>query len=119
MAAMKEWVSASVESPPTVFSIIRSSADSLEVKAVAQVPSAHGLHPISFRLILVPFKNGFRFRASEFYFEDIRLTLETWLAKYGESQNDRNQKNVVMITKGISSHILLAMTNLAEKINTY
>jgi len=117
MAAMEDWVAKKLAYPPMVFSVIEVSKDTLMVKAVSEVPSAKELHPISFRLVLVPKKKSFWFRASEFYFEDIRLSLEKWLEKYGESTNKRQQRNVEMISKGIDSHVFLSMKELVSIFN--
>ena len=87
------------------------------VKAVTEVPSVRELHPISFRLILVPKKKAFWFQASEFYFEDIRLSLEKWLEKYDKSTSERHERNVEVITKGIDSHIHLSMNELVSIFN--
>lgn len=114
MEGMIEWVSKPVSYPPMVFSIISSSNDTLIVKGVTEVPSIKGIHPISFKLELVSVKKGFRFRASKFYFEDIKLSLQEWLDKYATSENKRNQRNVELITKGVESHIFLSMNQLND-----
>ena len=117
MKGMVEWSSAPLQFPPMVFSTIESDKDTLMLKAVTEVPSSNGLHPISFRLILVPGKKTFTFIASEFYFEDIRLSLDSWLKKYADTENKRSQRNVGLIIKGLDSHIFMSMNNLAETIN--
>jgi hypothetical protein len=117
MLAMEEWVSKKLPYPPMVFSVIEASKDTLMVKAVTEVPSLNELHPISFRLILVPKKKAFWFQASEFYFEDIRLSLDKWLEKYGTSTNKRHVRNVEVITKGIDSHVFLSMKELVSIFN--
>ena len=117
MKGMVSWTSVSQQFPPMVFSVIESGKDSLMVKAVTDVPSLRGLHPISFRLILIPGKKTFTFVASEFYFEDIRLSLDTWLKKFADSENKKNQRNVELIIKGLDSHVFMSMNNLAESIN--
>ena len=117
MKELVAWTSVSHEFPPMVFSVIESSKESLMVKAISNVPSARGLHPISFRLVLVPTKRGFNFTATEFYFEDITLSLDTWLKKYDDTDNKRGQRNVELIQKGLDSHIFMSMNDLAESIN--
>lgn len=117
MASMNIWVSGRLEYPPMVFSVIETGKDSLVLKAVTEVPSSKNIHPISFKLILIPKKKSFDFYASGFYFEDIRLSLESWLDKYSVAENERNQRNVELITKGIESHIFMSMNLLVEKIN--
>lgn len=117
MAIMKDWTSSTIDYPPMVFSVISASKDTLQLKAVTEIPSKNGLHPISFRLKLVPQRNAFWFSATEFYFEDIRLSLEKWLEKYSDNGNDRNKRNVEVISSGVDSHIYMAMNKLMERIN--
>ncbi len=112
---MNAWASRKLEYPPMVFSVIETGKDTLMLKAVTEVPSMKKLHPVSFRLILVPGKRKFDFRASEFYFEDIKLSLEQWLDKFKDSENSRHQRNYELITSGLDSHIFLSMNKLAEE----
>ena len=117
MERMIGWSSERLQYPPMVFSVIRSTADSLELKAITEVPSAKGIHPISFRFILIPGKRIYHFRASEFYFEDIRLSLEAWFEKYEQADTARRKRNLELISQGIESHIFLSMNDLAELID--
>lgn len=117
MIAMNEWVSKVLVYPPMVFSVIEVSKDTLMVKAISEVPSLNDLHPISFRLILVPQKRSFWYSASGFYFEDIKLSLDTWLKKYSESTNPRNIRNIEIVSKGLDSHIFMSMNQLVEVFN--
>lgn len=117
MAGMVEFSSKKLDYPPMVFSVINNSGNVLELKAVSEVPSTRSLHPISFRLVLTAHKKEVRFHAGEFYFEDIRLSLNKWLEKYGDSENKRNQRNVEVVYRGIESHVMMSMNELAKHIN--
>lgn len=116
MNEILSWSSARLDNPSMVFSIINSSEDSLVLKGLTEVPSSKGIHPISFRLVLLPGKKSFSFRADKFYFEDIKLSLQEWLDKYKASENSRSQRNVELIVQGVNSHIFLAMNHLADNI---
>lgn len=117
---MKEvvvWSNKNVESVSMVFSTIKEGKDSLWLRGVTEVPSMKNLHPISFQLIISVSKKTVHYSATNFKFEDINLTLDEWLDKYGDSENERHQKNVEYISKGVESHIFLAMSDLSEKVN--
>lgn len=114
LEGMNSWVGKKLDYPPMVFSIISSDKSRIEVKALTELPSSKGLHPVSFRLVLIPGKRKFDFVANQFYFEDINLSLEQWYEKYGESTNERHNRNNELITTGLESHIFMSMNNLAE-----
>lgn len=116
MNQLLAWSSVRLDDPSMVFSIINSSADSLVLKGMTEVPSSKSIHPITFRLVLLPGKKTFSFRADKFYFEDINLSLQQWLEKYGTTENSRSKRNVELIVQGVNSHIFLAMNNLAKNI---
>ena len=84
---------------------------------VTEVPSVKHLHPISFDSRIVIEKKAFQIDATNFYFEDISLSLESWVEKFKDSDNPRHIKNTELITKGLDSHIYLTIKNLKETIN--
>ena len=111
------WASKKQDFPPAVFSTIYSSNDTLIIKVVTEVPSAKRLHPISFKSRIVVSKQSFSFTAEHFYFEDVKLSLDQWLEKYADSENERHKKNLTLITKGLDSHVFLTFENLKKIIN--
>ena len=117
MKITKEWTSTKLQNPGMVFSTAKTTKDSLWLKAMTEIPSMKHLHPVSFDLLLVVERKHFYYRATNFKFEDIDLTLDKWLEKYAHSDNERHQKNVDFITKGVDSHIAIAIRSLKEKIN--
>ena len=117
MKKLNTWASAKQDFPNMVFSVISSGKDSLVLKAVTEIPSIHSLHPISFKFILIPSSKRFTYQASGFYFEDITLSLETWLKKYASSETKKTMRNVEMIIEGLDSHIFLTLNNLEAYIN--
>jgi len=111
------WASEKQTFPPAVFSISKSTKDTLWIKAVTEVPSIKHLHPISFDIRIVVGKRSFQFTAQNFYFEDITLSLEAWIEKFEDSDNQRHIKNSELITKGLDSHVFLTIENLKKNIN--
>ena len=111
------WASEKLAFPPMVFSTISTSKDTLRLRAVTEVPSAKRLHPISFNLTIVAKKQSYFFIAGGFYIEDINLSLDDWLKKYADSENERILKNKDLLTKGLDSHVFLALEDLKKIIN--
>jgi len=118
LAVISAWAGEKQVFPPMVFSTINQSKSRIVLKAVTEVPSLKGLHPISFKLDILVSRKSFDFRADNFYFEDITLSLEEWLKKYGSSDNERHIKNVDMISKEIDSYIFLTLEDLKKRINS-
>ena len=111
------WASDRQGFPPAVFSISKSAKDTLWIKVVTEVPSIKHLHPISFDTRIIVGSKNFQFTAQNFYFEDINLSLETWVEKFENSSNERHIKNTALITKGLDSHVFLTIENLKRIIN--
>jgi hypothetical protein len=117
MAIIKTWSGKRMVFPPMVFSVIHESKNRIILKALTEVPSQTGLNPISFKLDIMVSRKSFDFRADNFYFEDITLSLEEWIKKYGSSDSDRHKKTVDVIGKGIGSHVFLMLEDLKSEIN--
>ena len=117
MAIIKAWAGERMVFPPMVFSVIHESKERIILKALTEVPSQKGINPISFKLDIAVSRKSFDFRADNFYFEDITLSLEEWLKKYESSDSERHIKMVNLIGKGLGSHIYLALEDLKNQIN--
>jgi hypothetical protein len=117
IAVIKSWAGEKKMFPPMVFSVMHESKNRIVLKALTEVPSAKGLHPISFKLDIVVSRKSFDYRADYFYFEDIKLSLEEWLKKYALSDNERYIKMVDLVGKGLGSHIFLTLEDLKSQIN--
>ncbi|HAW51873.1 MAG TPA: hypothetical protein DCX54_06020 [Flavobacteriales bacterium] len=117
MAVVKTWAGKRMVFPPGVFSVIHESKNRLILKALTEVPGPKGLHPISFKLDIMVSRKSIDFRADNFYFEDITVSLEEWIKKYGSSDSERHKKMVEVIGKGIGSHVFLMIEDLKNEIN--
>ncbi|MEQ8323676.1 MAG: hypothetical protein RIC15_12155 [Vicingaceae bacterium] len=111
------WLAEKQVYPPMVFSTIHRDKRYFVIKGLTEVPSKKGIHPVSFKLEVTLGRKAFGYRFDNFYFEDIKLSLEDWVQKYEASGNERNAANIKLVSGEIESYVFLTLELLTNKIN--
>ncbi len=114
---LREWASDEKNLTYTQLKLDDEKFSFLEFKSSTKVPSVKQELKITYKLHFDLNKKSIEYRISDFYIDEIEMTLDDWYEKYKTSDRKRVKRNVKFVTEGLDANMKMLIASFTKELS--